>query len=627
MQDPIYRFGEFELIASESELRTSHSSRRLQEKPLLLLQVLLEHPQRVVTREQLRDRLWGRDTFVDYEQGINVAVKKVRDALGDSAESPKFIETIAKKGYRFLVPVEVSGAEVVLEVLPLPQIAPIPARAEVGSDARRSMLRPGIFVALAIAVLSGIGLYSVRVKTQHTRPTQVHSLAVLPLRNLSSDPGQEYFADGITEELITNLAQSLPLRVISRTSVMRYRQTNEPISQIGRELGVEAIVEGAVARAGDRVVVTVQLIDAPKDRHLWAQQYDRNLEDFLGVEAELSREIASRVGGTLISQTQNRVANARRVNPQVYELYLKGRYFWNKRTEEGVIRAAEYFQQAVKLDPEYAPGYVGLADCYMFGQPPFPMRILALKAKEMLTKALELDDTLGEAHATLGLLAQNSEWDWVAAEREYKRAIELNPNYATAHQWYGEHLALTAKFNESLEEMKLARELDPLSLVILKDTGEMYYVARKYDEAIGYFRKALEIDPGFVLAHRSLGLVYAQKREFSSAIDAFETARQLQDGPEVLSDLGYAYALSGRRREAQEILDNLKVISERRYVFPDAYAAIYAGLGEKDKAFDWLEKAYHEHGLLTGLKVDPRWDSLRSDSRFADLMKRVGFIP
>jgi len=626
----VYRFDQFELLSDEGELRSGETLLRLQEKPLRLLTALLENPQRLVTREQLRERMWDSNTFVDYELGINVAVKKVRDALGDSADNPRFIQTIAKKGYRFLVPVEVRWPELATAtVSPLPPAAAESSAEIDGRPGARQLLRiRWVFALLAAGVLCVFGLWIIKTQAKnHTLP-QIHSIAVLPLRDLSPDSGQEYFADGITEEIITNLAQTLPLRVISRTSVMRYKQTSEPIKQIARELGVEAIVEGAVARSGNQVTVTVQLIDATEDRHLWAQKYHRDLGDLLEMEAEVAQQIAGQIDKTLSLQQHVYVKSSRPVDPQVLELYLKGRYFWNKRTDEGFRKAAEYFQQAVELDANYAPAYAGLADCYLFGPPAtLPPKGLAVKIKELATRALEIDDSLAEAHATLGLLAQNFELDWAKAEKEYKRAIELNPNYATAHQWYGIELELTGKFDEALQEMKLASELDPLSLIILKDTGEIYYVARKNDRAIEYFRKALEMDPNFVVAHMYLGLVYAQQQEFSSALAELQKARLLQDSPDILSDLGYVYALSGKRQEAEEKLSDLRGMSKQRYVDPICYAIIYAGLGDKERAIEWLEKGYREEGLLVGLKVDPQWDSLRTDSRFSDLLKRVGLAP
>jgi TolB-like protein/DNA-binding winged helix-turn-helix (wHTH) protein/tetratricopeptide (TPR) repeat protein len=620
MRDRIYRFGEFELNVAEGELRAGSSVVRLQQKPLLLLISLLESPQRVVSRNQLREILWGSTTFVDYEQGINVAIKKVRDALGDSAENPRLVETIAKKGYRFLLPVEVVREETAQSTHSVVQTALAAAGANTPGE---RLPRGWIWAGVVAGVLATVGIWLFRIEANHSA-TKLNSVAVLPLRDLSPDPGQEFLADGITEELITSLAQALPLRVISRTSVMRYKQTSEPITQIARELGVQAIVEGAVTREQNRVTVTVQLIEATKDRHLWAHTYDRNLGDFLGMEAELSHEIARQVGTNLGLRPQISV-NSRAVSPEVYELYLKGRYFWNKRTDQGMMKAAEYFQQAIDQDPNYAQAYVGLADCYLFSAPPtLPPESLAVKTKQLAKKALELDDGLGEAHATLGLISENFDRDWGGAESEYRRAIELNPNYATAYQWYGEYLALRGRFDEGLEEMKIARDLDPLSLVIIKDTGEVYYAARKYDQAIGFYRKALDMDSHFILARRYLAMAYLQKREFSSAITELETVTQEEENPDTMAELAYAYALSGRREEAEKVLHDLKGISERRSSQAFDYALIYTGLGNKEEAFEWLERAYREHaGPLAGLGVDPRWDSLRADHRFADLMGRM----
>jgi len=637
MKDRIYRFGIFELLTAEGELRNGEGSVRLQEKPVRLLAALLDNPQKLVTREQLRERMWDSDTFVDYEQGINVAIKKVRDALGDSADKPKFIQTVAKRGYRFLLPVKVTEAT---EITPLPDSfvgQPLPAgegrQPEIRPSAKvtppRSARRSFAVAGIAAAVLLASGMTLLRFRAMKpAQPRQINSLAILPLQDLSPEPGQEYFAEGITEEMITSLARSLPLRVISRTSVMGYQHSPKPITQIARELGVEAIIEGAVARSGNRVIVTVQLIDASEDRHLWAQRYDRNVEDLLGMEEELSQEIASQVHAALRSRDSIETRNQRPPDPQAHQLYLKGRYFWNKRTNDGFLKAAEYFRQAADIDPNYAQAYVGLADCYLFGQPATdPPKVYAMKARSMAKRALEIDGSLGEAHASLALVAENIDQDWAAAEREYKLAIALEPNYATAHQWYAEYLSLVGRFDEAFAEMKAARDLDPLSLPILRDTGVIYYVARQYDQAGGYLRKALEMDPSFFPAHVTLGLTYVQQRKYSSATAELEKARRLDDGPDGLAYLGYAYAVSGRKQKGRELLSELSLMSRRRYTSPGDYALVYSGLGDTDKAFEWLGKAYGEGPLPTGLAVDPCWDSLRADRRFTDLMERTRRTP
>src|SRR5579884_2301763 len=625
MSERIFRFETLELNTGDGELRSNSSRLRLQEKPVRLLCALLDKPQQMVTREELRRRMWSDDTFVDFERGINVAIKKVRDALGDSAENPKFIETIAKKGYRFLVPVEVvtgePGAATPVAHTGAEDHAIIPAK----ESNLRSLRDHGWMLAiLCVALFSVLGFGVFVDRVQRGRPAQIHSVAVLPLRNLSPDSGQEYFADGVTEDLITSLAQSVPLRVISRTSVMRYKETSEPITQIARELGVDTIVEGAVARAGNRVSVTVQLIDATQDRHLWAHRYDRQVGDLLEVEAGLSQEIVRQIGSTLRPREEVK-ALSHPVDSQAYDLYLRGRYLWNQRTDYGVSKAAEYFQEAVNLDPDYAQAYVGLADCYLFGVPQTdPPNVLATKAKAMLKSALQLDDSLGEAHASLGLLAQNQDRDWAAAEREYSRAIQLNPNYATAHQWHAEFLTLSRNFDQAAAEMKLASELDPLSLVIIKDNGEVAYAMRDYARATQYLRKALEIDANFIPALRLLAMTYVQTGELSKAVAELKKALDLEDTPDTLAELGYVYALSGRRQESVRVLRELRAMSHVRYVSPRDYALVYVALGDMDKAFLWLDRASREGSQLVELRVDPRWDALRPDVRFAHLMKGMG---
>ncbi len=582
---------------------------------------------------------------LDYNHGLNKSINKLRFVLGDDPESPTFIETLPRVGYRFIGIVQIVGGELAAPVAAgLPQAESLvdPAHAfspadsyaahenativDVESKRAGIQRRPWMWAGVAAGILVVLGVWLWRIEAARRHVTTIRSLAVLPLRDLSPVQGQEYFADGITEELITSLAQSLPLRVISRTSVMRYKQTSEPIKQIARELGVEAIVEGAVTRDGNRIKVTLQLIDATEDRHLWAHSYERDFGDFLGMEDELSREMSTQIGHNLSVQPQSKAKKVHSVDAKAHELYLQGRYFWNKRTGEGIKKAAEYFQQAIDQDSNYAQAYVGLADCYQFSEPPtLPPLALADKAKQMAMRALELDDSLGEAHATLGLIAENFEHDWGGAEREYRRALELSPNYATAHQWYGEYFSLLGRFDESLAEMKIARDLDPLSLVIIKDSGEVYYHARKYDQAIEFYRKALDMDSHFNLARRYLASAYLQKQEFSSAIAELETVTKEEKNHDTLSELAFAYALSGRREEAEKILRDMKGMSARPSSQACNYAIVYTGLGNKDKAFEWLERAYREGaGALTGLKADPRWDSLRGDPRFADLLKRIG---
>jgi TolB-like protein/DNA-binding winged helix-turn-helix (wHTH) protein len=520
MKGRIYRFAEFELITSEGELRTSNSSTRLQEKPLRLLSALLDRPQCLVTREELRERLWDSETFVDFEQGINVAIKKVRDALGDSAQNPRFIETVAKRGYRFLIPADVSFLDGGPS-LSVPEPAVIDLPLALVPDTRQSVRPRWVIAGVAAGVLVAVGIWLFVAKIKPHHSAQIQSIAVLPLQNLSPDSGQEYLADGITEELLTNLAQSLPLRVISRTSVMRYKQTNEPIKQIAQQLGVEAIVEGSVARSGNHVTVTVQLIDATEDRHLWAQKYERDLGDLMGMEAELSREIASQVGGALNSHRPPGATTGRPVDPQVYDLCLMGRYFWNQRTAAGLSKSIELFQQAIDRDPAYAPAYAGLADAYVIS--PFYNSVdldsSFTSAVAAARHAIELDDTLAGAHATLGMVAlQNWSTESTQANREFQRALALNPNYATAHQWFSFYFVFSRQMDEALAELELARQLDPLSSVINADEGHLLYAMDRYSEAETRLRQAIELSPDLGQPHETLALIDLAEGRSSDAV-------------------------------------------------------------------------------------------------------------
>lgn len=621
MNDRIYRFADFELRTAEGELRTGDTSIKLQEKPLLLLTVLLDHPQSLVTREQLRERMWASDTFVDYEQGINVAIKKIRDALGDSAENPRFIQTVAKKGYRFLLPVDVADVEDASATsAPQPVSNALPERQSFDR-------RHWIFASLAAAGLLVLGLWIFEMQAKPHASAQIHSLAVLPLQNLSPDPGQGYFADGVTEELITDLAQSLPLRVISRTSVMRYKQTSEPMTQIARELGVDAVIEGAVARSGDRVAVTVQLIDANQDRHLWAQKYDRKIEDLLALEAELSQEIASQVGDTLISQHRLQGAKYRPADPQVYDLCLLGRYHWNKRTAVDLNKSIEYFEQATQRDPNYAPAYAGLADAYAIlpSYDSVSLKDSFSRAAAAARHAIELDDTLAEAHTTLGFIdLQNFLSDSAQAEHEFRRAFQLNPNYATAHHWYSFYLLFSGRRDESLTEMEVARQLDPLSAIINADQGHLLYAAGRYEEAEIRLRQAIELAPDLGQPHETLALIDLAKEQSSDASGEARTGLKLDaENPRTLAETGYVLAATGHADDAKKLLVRLDEQIQRGSASSVFAAFIHIGLGQRGRALDILEEAADSNkgaGLL-GLEQWPTiFDQLNGEPRYQKLM-------
>jgi TolB-like protein/DNA-binding winged helix-turn-helix (wHTH) protein/Flp pilus assembly protein TadD len=628
------RFGVFELDLRAGELRKHGLRVRLQEQPLQLLAMLLEHPGEVVTREELQKKLWPADTFVDFDHGLNKAISKIREALGDSAESPRFVETVARRGYRFLAEVKVADTAPVHSAEPATQPHPSAEARErpdlAGQPATRRALLPSpvwktsVFVLLlVIASLVAWKLHS------RNRPSPViRSLAVLPLESLSNDASQDYFADGMTDELISDLGQISALRVISRTSVMAYKRARKPLPQIARELNVDAVVEGTVLRSGDQVRITAQLIEASSDKHLWSQSYEGELRDTLALQNQVARAIADQIRINLNSQEQAALKNVKVVNPQAYESFLKGRYFWNKRTADGLKVALAYFNQAIDEDPKYAQSYSGLADTFaLLGDWQYavmtPKEALP-KAKAAAIKALELDSALGEAHNSLAFCLDGFDWDFNSAGKEFRRAIELNPGYATAHHWYAWHLSLLGRYDEAIVEMRKAESLDPLSIIINADLAELLVLAHSYDDSIRQSRKTIEMDPNFALAHNQLGQAYLQKQMHDEAIAELQKAVQLSAGsPTCIANLARAYAVSGKRSEAAKLLSDLKKRSNPSYSHASEIAVIYAALGDKNQAMTWLEKGYEER-FNPGVLLRPGFDPLRSDPRFQELVRRIG---
>jgi serine/threonine protein kinase/TolB-like protein/Flp pilus assembly protein TadD len=465
------------------------------------------------------------------------------------------------------------------------------------------------------------------------RPEAIKSIAVLPLENLSANPEQEYFADGMTDALTTELAKIGALRVISRTSAMAYKGAHKPLREIASELNVGAVVEGSVQRDGERVQITVQLIDATTDRHLWAERYERNLRDSLKFQDEVARAIVSQLKIQVAPERQDHLRRASSVDPDAFDAYLRGRYFWNRRTEERLPTAIDYFKAAIQRDPNYAPAYAGLADCYQlqaFGQysTDAPAEIAA-RAEEAALRAVQLDDALAEAHTSLGWIRFTVKWDRASAEKEFKRALELNANHAPAHHHYSLFLAAVGRQQEALAEINQARELDPLSVFVNGALGRQLYWARQYDRAIEQLRRTLELDPNYTTAHHYLGQTYAQKGMSEQAIEELSRARALSgDNPFRVAELGNILGLAGRGREARERLAELRALSRVRFVAPSNFATIHVGLGEKDKAIEWLERGYQQReGGLVLLRVEPRYDPLQSDPRFIDLLRRIGLTP
>lgn len=524
-----------------------------------------------------------------------------------------------------------SASELMVDLRPLSAPTAVSAfRPDHFVLSRRSLLvGAGVVLAGLVAALVGFNLGGVRERLLR-RPAvlRIESLAVLPLENFSRDPEQDYFAEGMTEALITDLAQISALKVISRTSVMRYKGTQKPLPEIARELNVDAVVEGSVQQVGNRVRITAQLVHARTDRHLWAQSYERDLRDILALQDEVARAIANEIQIKLTPLEQAHLARARPIDPEVYELYLKGRYSWNKRTEGELKKAIQYFEQAVRKDPNYAQAYSGLADSYIalnlrgYLSP----KETNPRAELAIRKALETDDALAEAHASLARL-HFSNWEWSAAEREFKRAMNLNPGYVEAHHAYSHYLTAMGRTAESLAESKRALELAPLDSTMNEHLGWHYLFARQYDQAIEQGRKTVELDANVPLAHYILGQAYEQRSMYEEAIAEFQKAISLSEAnPEMLMGLGYAYAVAGKKGEGRRLLDKLAALSKQRYVSPFYMAVMYLGLGDKEGALRWLEKAYEERSAeLAYLHVEPWFDPLRTDPRFQDLLRRMNF--
>jgi len=628
------RFGVFELDLRAGELRKHGLRVRLQEQPFQLLAMLLEHPGEVVTREELQKKLWPADTFVDFDHGLNKAISKIRGALSDSAESPRFVETVARRGYRFLAEVKVADAATVrspeLATLPNP-VTEVGDRPELaGTPAMPKHLLSSLAwkISALVLLLLVASLAAWKLHSWNRPSLVIRSLAVLPLESLSSDASQDYFADGMTDELISDLGQISALRVISRTSVMAYKHARKPLPQIARELNVDAVVEGTVLRSGDQVRITAQLIEASTDKHLWSQSYQGEFQDTLALQSNVASTIADQIRINLNPREQAALKNVKVVNPQAYESFLKGRYFWNKRTADGLKVALAYFNQAIDEDTKYAQAYSGLADTYaLLGDWQYavmtPKEALP-KAKAAAIKALELDSTLGEAHNSLAFCLDGFDWDFDSAGKEFRRAIQLSPSYATGHHWYAWHLSLLGRYDEAIAEMRKAENLDPLSLIINADLAELLVLAHSYDESIRQSRKTIEMDPNFALARNQLAQAYLQKHMNDEAVAELQKAAQLSGGsPTVMANLARAYVASGKRGEAIKLLTGLKKRSNSIYSHGSEIAVIYAALGDREQALNWLEKGYEER-FNPGVLLRPGFDPLRSDPRFQDLVRQIG---
>ena len=564
----VVRFGQFELDQHSGELRRDGTRIRLQEQPLQVLQILLEDPGKIIPREELQTRIWRSDTFVDFDHGINNAIKRLREALGDTAETPRYVETLPRRGYRFI--------------------------GKTDSD-----------------------------------PLKIKSLAVLPLEDLSRDPEREYFADGLTEALITILAKIGDLRVISRTSAMQYRGVHKNLREIARELDVDTIVEGTVLRVGKRVRITAQLIDAVKESHLWAESYERDLRDVLSLQSEIAQAIAREIRVKLTPHERAQITETQPVDPDAYEAYLKGRYYWNKSSGDTLAKGAECFRRAIDRDPNYAAAYSGLADCASRG---CWFGFLAPedgfgKAKKLASQALTIAPNLAEAYASLGFALTHYEFDFVAAERTFERCLELNHRYATGHEWFAMLLYVLGRDEAAFAEFATAVRLDPLAPVIHAAWGWICFLARRYDEALERVNTALELDPSFLPFTYVLGTVHMFKGDEQAAFAAYKRGVDISAGAgSYLGGLGWGYARVGRKDDARSVLMQLREMRKQKYVMATNIALIHAELNETEEALRWLEQGYEERAAwMVYLNTDPRYDTLRSDPRFQELLRRMKF--
>jgi TolB-like protein/DNA-binding winged helix-turn-helix (wHTH) protein/Tfp pilus assembly protein PilF len=623
----VVRFGVFEVDLHARELRKQGMQIKLQEQPFQVLAFLLEHAGEIVTREQLREKLWPADTFVDVDNSVNAAINRLREALGDSAESPRFVETLPRRGYRFVAPVtEVKRSAGGVTSLSTGAATETPPDEVPGTSSKAGKYQRKLLIALGLAVTLTFASVWTWEKWRASSPPHITSLAVLPLENLSGDPSQEYFADGMTDELITDLASISSLRVISRTSTAHYKGTRKTVPEIARELNVDAVVEGSVGRSANKVRIRAQLVRAAPEEHLWAESYERDLPDVLALQRDVAKAIADEVKVKLTPEERARLARVGPVDPEAYRLYVRGRLSFENWTPDAVLLARKNFQEAIAKDPNYAPAYAGLADSYVFGSTPTDPKVGIPLARAAALKALELDDALSDAHAALAQVKFLGDWDWAGAEKEFRRAIDLNPGDTLAHHMYSHFVLYMGRNEESLNESELYLRLDPLSVAANNHLGYYYLATGQYDSAIDQEHKTLQIDPNYHDAILFLGEAYRHKGRPLEALVQYEKLRTLEGAsPDWIKSLRAAYQTKGWKGYWQKTLDRTLETSNREYVSPYFIADDYALVGDKTQAFRYLDKAYEERAIwLTAIKTEHDFDALHSDPRYADLLRRMG---
>ena len=635
----IYEFGRFRLDRQAHLLQCGDEIIALEPKAVDVLLMLVEKRGELVARQELMTAVWP-DTFVE-DNNLSSNISILRKQLGTTGEGGDFIQTVPKRGYRFVAAVkQVECQPPVVSPGPVvsssPEVSPGVALTEVSIPTpevgRRAVRLPGLMLVALVLLLALVLALANRLGWRGRPPgvgaeARMGAIAVLPLENLSGDPGQEYFADGMTEALTADLAQIGTLKVIARASVMQFKGTKQPLAQIAQRLNVEGIVSGSVVRSGHRVRITAALIRAATGQQLWAKTYERSLGDILDLQSEVARAIAGEVQAKVTTQEQRHLARSRSIDADAYDAYLKGRYYYNRFTVDGIAKSIEYFEQAIKLAPDYASAYAGLADALASLEQigAAPREDVHPRALEAATKALSMDDALPEAHAAMALVRAN-DWERSIAEREAKRAIELNPGFPLAHLYYSNMLRHLGRREESIAEARRALELDPLSPLTNEELADAELSARQYDAAIEQYQKTLELYPNQPAPRDSLGWAYVYKQAYDRGLEEIRKSIALYgEDPGLSPEIAFIYARTGRQSEAQQILNRLLATSKTASIAAHHFALIYVGMGKKTEAYWWLEKAYDEHSpMMAWLDVDQRFDSLRQEPRFQDLVRRVG---
>ncbi len=618
-----YEFGDFRFDLEERSLISRHGkATTLTPRVFETLRYLVEHPGRVLDKEMLMEAVWP-DCIVE-ENNLAQNISTLRRIFGDKPGLQRYIATVPGRGYRFLpeVRAEKNGGR----ATPAKKVAQASSLQETVRQAGSSRY---FLPATALLLLSAVIIFFSHNSEPTPPPVFDKSIAVLPFANLSADPLNAYFAEGVKDEILTRLAHVSALKVISRTSTEEFAGKPHNVREIAQRLGVAHILEGSVQKSGETVRVTVQLIHAPSDTHLWAESFDRNLNDIFQVERDVAQRIAHALEAKLTGAEKQALTAQPTVNPEAHREYLQGRFFWNKRTSDGFREAIPHFRRALQLDPNYAQAQVGLADAIMFqgGDSLSDYHEAMKNSRELLEQALARDETLADAHASLGLMAMNYEWNWRRAEAEFQRAIELNPNYATAHHWYGEFLAYMGRFDEAIAEIFRARELDPLSLIINSDVGKVYCLARRYDDALAQFTATLRLDANFPEAHALMGMALSLMDRHAEAVAELRKTPNLETTPAYLAWLGFIYGHAGRTADLRAVVEQLRALEAQKYVAPFWWATLWAGAGERGEAFGAFERELVERptGGVASTKVNPVFDSLRGDPRFQTLLRRAGF--